>query len=166
MGSESSDNLVFEDALEEQEDKVAAMAASKKKTFRKPVTLHKDESGQQFFYLKQDSFPKHNIAALNIRYSAQEKDQVKKQVHANQCCPEIILKNVPVECVLKGKSASGDEFLNETSFRLSKSKIAAIRMRMYSKQKMDAQLQLEQAKRVVTIHCDIECRLMSNEEKQ
>lgn len=133
--------------------------------YRVPVTLYKDkETGEQFFYLQKGTFPNRSITKLNICYTEDEKAQVKEQVLADKTCPEILLKNVLVECHLNA-SAEGDdpsEYLNDESFRLSGSKIAAIRMRMYAKQKMEAQKQLEDPNcSKVSLRLDIECRLSS-----
>ena len=130
--------------------------------YRVPVQLFKDENGS-YFYLKKNSFPNHSITKLKILYGDNEKQQVKEQVLADNRCPEITLKNCPIMCYLSGKKdEDGDDgYLNDAGFRLSGSKIRAIRMKMYSQQKQAAQSQLEDPDcRLVKLTLDIECSLM------
>lgn len=135
--------------------------------YRVPVTLHKDEAtGEPYFYLQKGSFPNHSITDLKIVYTQDEKDQVREQVLADNRCPEIVLKNVQVVCGLRGKSPGDDdsEYLSDESFRLSGSKIGAIRMRMYAQQKVEAQKQLEDPNcDKVVLRLDIECRLANRD---
>ncbi len=162
-------------AAEEDEDnetstpavQVDTSAVTAPKVYRVPVNLFKDEeTGEPYFYLQKGSFPNRSITDLKITYTQGEKDQVKEQVMADNRCPEILLRNVQVVCALSGKSPNDDdsEYLNDESFRLSGSKIGAIRMRMYSQQKIEAQKQLEDPNcETVMLKLDIECRLASRE---
>lgn len=143
-------------------------ASNHQKVYRVPVKLFKDETtGEQYFYLQKGTFPNRSITDLKIDYTQKEKDQVREQVLADKTCPQVLLKQVQVECCLGGKSENDDpsEYLNDESFRLSGSKISAIRMRMYAEQKMQAQKQLEDPNcDKITLHLDIECRLGSREQ--
>lgn len=167
------------DAAEEEDQErkstttvqVDTSAVTGAKVYRVPVKLYKDEeTGEPFFYLQKGSFPNRSITDLKIVYTQGEKDQVKEQVTADNRCPKILLKNVQVVCALSGKSPDDDDsqYLNDESFRLSGSKIGAIRMRMYAQQKMEAQKQLEDPGcEKVVLKLDIECRLANREmEKQ
>lgn len=140
------------------------------KIYRVPVTLYQDETtGEQFFYLEKGTFPNRSITGLNIVYTEAEKDQVREQVLADKTCPEVLLKNVQVDCFLSGAKKDDDpnQALTDESFRLSGSKIGAIRMRMYAKQKLEAQKQLEDPNcQKVTLRLDIECRLASRDPQQ
>jgi len=140
------------------------------KVYRVPVTLYKDETtGEQFFYLQKGTFPNRSITGLNIVYTQEEKDQVREQVLSDKTCPQVMLRNVKVECSLSGATKDDDpnEYLNDESFRLSGSKIGAIRMRMYAKQKIEAQKQLEDPNcQKVVLRLDIECRLAGRDPQQ
>lgn len=103
-----------------------AATDTKKQVYHRPVTLYKDEeSGEQFFYLEKSTFPGRLIQDLKIFYTKSEKTQVREQVLADKTCPEILLRNVLVECYLTGKSENDDPnaVLKDESFRLSGSKI-------------------------------------------
>jgi hypothetical protein len=96
------------------------------KIYRLPVTLYTDDkSGEQFFYLQKSTFPGRSITDLKIIYSDSEKSQVREQVLADKSCPEIILHDAQVECLLGRKSENDDPnaILTDESFRLSGSKI-------------------------------------------
>jgi hypothetical protein len=158
------------DAVDEDQHHATARK-SVVQVYRVPVTLHKDEAtGEPYFYLQKGSFPNHSITDLKIVYTQEEKDQVREQVLADNRCPEVLLKNVQVVCGLRGKVPGDDdsEFLSDESFRLSGSKIGAVRMRMYAQQKLEAQKQLEDPNcDKVVLRLDIECRLANREmEKQ
>ena len=173
------------DADEEEEkeeivtDKSSGMNApsiNTPKVYRVPVNLYKDDTtGEQYFYLQKGTFPNRSITNLKVLYTPKERSQVREQVLANKTCPEILLKNVKVECSLssgeqqqqeeEANLEDDDDYLNDESFRLSGSKIASIRMRMYAKQKMQAQKQLEDPNCAhITLYLDIECRLASREQ--
>jgi hypothetical protein len=180
---EESGGGIF-DALdaEEEEEETGLVETSEMRTsnnnnnnprvslYRVPVNLYKNEdSGEQYFYLQKGTFPNRSITDLKIIYTQKEKDQVREQVLADSNCPQVVLKKVQVECCLGGKSENDDpmEYLNDESFRLSGSKIEAIRMRMYAKQKMEAQKQLEDPScDKITLYLDIECRLGSRGSQQ
>jgi hypothetical protein len=157
------------DAAEDQYETPKKTRPSRASLYRVPVNLYKDQdSGEQYFYLQKSTFPNRAIADLKIIYTQKEKDQVREQVSADKSCPEVLLEKVKVVCWLGGKSSENDdEYLNDESFRLSGSKIAAIRMRMYAKQKTEAQMQLEDPNcDMITLYLDIECRLGSRELQQ
>ena len=134
--------------------------------YRVPVRLFQDENGQDYFYLRKDSFPNRSITKLKIWYGDQERAQVKEQVLANNRCPEIFLANAQVMCYLSGaRDADGEEgYLNDESLKLTGSKVRAIRMRMYAQQKQDAQAQLEDPNcQFVLLTLNMEIRLKARD---
>lgn len=166
------------DALDAAEETPRKEAKRESIIYHVPVNLHIDEeSGEEYFYVEKDSFPNHSITSLNILYTQAEKEQMTEQVLANNTCPEVVLKNVQIEFGLSGGGNinSGKEYLNNESFRLSGSKIGAIRMRMYSKNKDEAIKQLESASdslenneggpapTIVKLNLDLECQLVGRE---
>mmetsp|Transcript_4815 Transcript_4815/g.14040 ORF Transcript_4815/g.14040 Transcript_4815/m.14040 type:complete len:196 (-) Transcript_4815:76-663(-) len=181
-GGTSSSNDVFDalDAQSEDEDVAEMLEASNRnasaksnprdsRVYRMPVTLYTDEeSGEQFFYLEKGTIPGRPITNLKILYTDDEKKQVHEQVMADNRRPEVMLKDVQIECYLGNDSEnenkendSQDTYLSDESFRLSGSKIGAIHMRMYAKQKEEAQRQLQEdpERQKITLRLDIECRL-------
>jgi len=152
---------VFDTLEDEANDAVPELATKPPSdlVYRKPVTLYKDEAtGEQYFYLQKTSFPNRRISKLNIFYTENERNQVREQVQADPNCPEILLKSVPVECYFdKIPPDPPQDLLHDESFRLSGSKILALRMRMGAQQKQAAQAQWEQDP--VCLKLDVECRL-------
>jgi hypothetical protein len=129
---------------------------------RVPVKLYDDEKGEKYFHLKRFTFPQQKIKKLVIRYGD---DQARnKRQEGNSI---VILCACPIECYLEGNSEasnmSADEYLTDKSFELPSFKIAAIRIRVYIKQKLQAQKQLSEGRGVVTLSCDVECRLEPSE---
>eukprot|EP00934_Nitzschia_sp_Nitz4_P006951 Nitzschia sp. Nitz4//scaffold103_size77763//57262//57831//NITZ4_005449-RA/size77763-processed-gene-0.28-mRNA-1//-1//CDS//3329532340//6941//frame0 len=169
MDEESGNIFDALDAAEAQdaETEKAVQITRDPQVYHVPVKLHKDEAtGEQYFYLQKGTFPNRNIYHLNITYSDDEKAQMTEQVVADKHCPQVILKNVRVECLLQKEPSAdkGTEYLNDESFRLSGSKIVSIGMRMYAQQKEEAQKQLEDpACEKVVLTLDIECRLGKRE---
>jgi len=113
---------------DDEYDELPSTPQENVRVYRMPVTLYEDkETGEQFFYLQKSTFPGRSITDLKIRYNDSEKSQVREQVLADSSCPEIVLKDVPVECCFAvSESPTEDDpnaFLTDDSFRLSGSKI-------------------------------------------
>ena len=131
---------------------------------RVPVKLYANEVGDKYFFLKRYSFPQQKITKLFIRYGPDQARDLNQQELGDNI---VMLYDCPVECHLEGSSESSnrksDEYLTDASFQLPGLKIRATRIRMYVKQKMEAQQQLSNGKNVVTLNCEIECRLVPSE---
>ena len=137
------------------------------KVKRVPVKLYENEVGDKYFFLKRFSFPQNKITKLVIQYGP---DQARDLSHQDLGDKVVMLHDCPIECHLEGSSESdsssmkkSDEFLTDTSFALPGVKIRAIRIRMYTKQKTQAQKQLSDGKGMINLRCEIECRLAANE---
>ena len=114
----------------------------------------------------KDTFPGRKITKMYVTYGAEEKRQVREQVLADRGCPEIFLKNCQIICFLGPPPPTNEDgFLNPQCFNLSGSEIAAIRMRMYAQQKLEAQEQLGAGEACfkVMLNTTVECRLKRKE---
>lgn len=161
-------------AVDEDAETTPAVSGEKNErasmVYRVPVTLFDDEeTGEKYFLLQKNSFPNRSITKLDILYTPKEKAQVKEQVEADHQCPQILLKNITVECHFGDAGAddtTDQDLLTDESFRLSGSKIVAIKMRMYAEQKKAAQEQLvDPACHKVVLNLDMECRLGNRDSK-